>query len=327
MEPTTNTKSRSVSPTLCINYDSRPIMGIIVALVAAKAGFHVGAVVGILFDPCCITRTTMTRMNRVHRNPDGQPFSAPAYTRDVFDTAHILHFDYAVGQRLARTSQLLSLTSVTLLTPLTLTPIPPRARLSTGVMMMAHQLLTAMCPSHPPIPPRVAATVLMMIAAVMMEAMGVTVTTTAMTTMTTMTTTMTMIMMMMIMIKMTMMATMTKTSSVTTFSAPSPSASTSTLLLMASISPLAFLAFIPKTVPSLPSTNGNKLGPGSSGSSTRTLVSLLRILTPPTYLTQHPPLPSALILIVLQSRLPNAVARTQFAQRQPRHGTLPGLGE
>ena len=106
MEPTTNTKSRSVSPTLCINYDSRPIMGIIVALVAAKAGFHVGAVVGILFDPCCITRTTMTRMNRVHRNPDGQPFSAPAYTRDVFDTAHILHFDYAVGQRLARTSQL-----------------------------------------------------------------------------------------------------------------------------------------------------------------------------------------------------------------------------
>ena len=103
-EPTTNTKFRSVSPTLNIDYDSRPIMGI-VALVAAKAGFHVGAVVGILFDPCCITRTTMTRMNHNHRYSDGQPFSAPAYTRDVFDTAHILHFDYAVGQRLARTAR------------------------------------------------------------------------------------------------------------------------------------------------------------------------------------------------------------------------------
>ena len=94
-EPTTTTKFRSVSPTLRIDYDSRPIMDI-VALVAAKAGFHVDAVVGILFDPCCITRTTMTRMNRCHRYSDGQPFSARAYTRDVFDTAHILHFDYAV---------------------------------------------------------------------------------------------------------------------------------------------------------------------------------------------------------------------------------------
>ena len=94
-EPTTNTKFRSVSPTLNIDYDSRPIMGI-VAIVAAKAGFHVDAVVGILFNPCCITRTTMTRMNRNHRYSNGQPFSAPAYTHDVFDTAHILHFDYAV---------------------------------------------------------------------------------------------------------------------------------------------------------------------------------------------------------------------------------------
>ena len=47
----------------------------------------------------------MTRMNRCHRYSDGQPFSARAYTRDVFDTAHILHFDYAVGQRLARTAR------------------------------------------------------------------------------------------------------------------------------------------------------------------------------------------------------------------------------
>ena len=102
-EPSTNTKFRSVSPTLNIDYDSRPIMGV-VALVAAKVGLHVDAVVGILFDPCCITRTTMTRMNHNHRYSDGQPFSAPAYTRDVFDTVHILHFDFAVGQRLARTA-------------------------------------------------------------------------------------------------------------------------------------------------------------------------------------------------------------------------------
>ena len=106
MEPTTTTAFRSVSPTLRINYDSRPIMEI-VALVAAKAGFHVGAVVGILFDLCCITRTTMIRMNQVHCHSDGQPFSAPAYTRDVFDTAHILHFDRAAGERLTRTSRLL----------------------------------------------------------------------------------------------------------------------------------------------------------------------------------------------------------------------------
>ena len=52
----------------------------IVALVAAKAEFHVGTVVGILFDPCCITRATMTRMNHVHRHSDGQPFSANAHT-------------------------------------------------------------------------------------------------------------------------------------------------------------------------------------------------------------------------------------------------------
>ena len=49
----TATAFRTVSPTLCIDYDSRPIMEI-VELVAIRAGFHIDVVDGILFDPCCI---------------------------------------------------------------------------------------------------------------------------------------------------------------------------------------------------------------------------------------------------------------------------------
>ena len=58
-ERTVITNSRTVEPTVVVYYDSYSSTTQIVALTARRAGFHPDVVVGILFDPCCITRTPM----------------------------------------------------------------------------------------------------------------------------------------------------------------------------------------------------------------------------------------------------------------------------
>ena len=88
---------RTVRPTVVADYDSYASITEVVALAARRAGFHPDAVVGILFDPCCVTRTPMTNMNRKHRYPSGQPLPSPdgdeAQTRDDRDAYHIADLD------------------------------------------------------------------------------------------------------------------------------------------------------------------------------------------------------------------------------------------
>ena len=78
----------------------------VVELAARRAGFHPDAVVGILFDPCCVTRSPITNMNRLHRFPTGQPLPAPdgdeAQERDDRDAFHISDLDCYSAQRDAR---------------------------------------------------------------------------------------------------------------------------------------------------------------------------------------------------------------------------------
>ena len=88
---------RTVRPTVITDYDSYASITEVVALAARRAGFHPDAVVGVLFDPCCVTRTPMTNMNRKHRYPSGQPLPSPdgdeAQTRDDRDAYHIADLD------------------------------------------------------------------------------------------------------------------------------------------------------------------------------------------------------------------------------------------
>ena len=100
---TVTTNFRSVNPTLCTNYDTHPCIVHVVQLAARRAGFHPDAVVGVLFDPCCVTRSPITNMNRLHRYPSGQPFPAPdgdeAQQRDDRDALHIANLDCYSVQR------------------------------------------------------------------------------------------------------------------------------------------------------------------------------------------------------------------------------------
>ena len=94
---------RTVRPTVVVDYDSYASITEVVALAARRAGFHPDAAVGILFDPCCVTRTPMTNMNRKHRYPSGQPLPSPdgdeAQTRDDRDAYHIADLDHCSVRR------------------------------------------------------------------------------------------------------------------------------------------------------------------------------------------------------------------------------------
>ena len=88
---------------MVVDYDSYASITEVVALAARRAGFHPNAAVGILFDPCCVTRTPMTNMNCKHRHPSGQPLPSPdgdeARTRDDRDAYHIADLDHCSVRR------------------------------------------------------------------------------------------------------------------------------------------------------------------------------------------------------------------------------------
>ena len=102
-ERTVTTNFRTVRPTVVLDYDSRDSILRVVALAARRAGYHPDAVVGILFDPCCVTRTPMTNMNHKHRYPTGQPLPSPegdeAQERDDRDAVHIADLDHSSVRR------------------------------------------------------------------------------------------------------------------------------------------------------------------------------------------------------------------------------------
>ena len=102
-EHTVTTNFRTVEPTVVVDYDSYSSIMQVVALAARRAGYHPDAVVGTLFDPCCITRTPMTNINRKHRHPSGQPLPSPdgdeAQARDDRGAFHIADLDHRSVRR------------------------------------------------------------------------------------------------------------------------------------------------------------------------------------------------------------------------------------
>ena len=109
IEPCTQTHFRDVPPTLCESYDADTPEGFwaVVDRALAVPWFRRNGVVAYLFDPCCITRTQLNRVNSVDGEPKnradcGVPHPGEkgdeARTRDATDEMIIAALDDEVGR-------------------------------------------------------------------------------------------------------------------------------------------------------------------------------------------------------------------------------------
>ena len=109
IEECTATHFRDVHPTLCTSYDADTPEGFwaVVDRALAIPGFRRQDVAAYLFDPCCVTRTQLNRVNSVDGEPKnradcGVPHPGQkgleARTRDVVDEMIIVALDDEVGR-------------------------------------------------------------------------------------------------------------------------------------------------------------------------------------------------------------------------------------
>ena len=113
IEECTETHFRNVHPTLCTSYDADTPEGFwaVVDRALAVPGFRRQDVAAYLFDPCCVTRTQLNRVNSTDGEPKnradcGVPHPGQkgldARTRDVIDEMIIVALDDEVGRSRAQ---------------------------------------------------------------------------------------------------------------------------------------------------------------------------------------------------------------------------------